>query len=185
MSKAVLVPLAQSCEELEAVTVIDILRRAELTVVSAGLDTAPVTASRGVILQPDTTLTAALQQHSYDMIVLPGGMPGAKYLGEDPLVCKTLKEMAAAGKYIAAICAAPHVLAKNGLLAGKKATAYPGFLDTGEFPDVTYTGAAVECDGKVITGRGPGTAMDFALTLVQVLCGTTQRDAVEKGLVRD
>jgi 4-methyl-5(b-hydroxyethyl)-thiazole monophosphate biosynthesis len=179
----VLVPLAEDFEELEAVSIIDILRRAGITVVTAGLKPGPVRASRGTVLLPDTTLDEALH-HDYDMIALPGGMPGAQHLTEDPRVQHALRKSATAGHYCAAICAAPMALAKAGLLEGKRATAYPGFLSTAEHPGIHYTGNAVERDGKIITSRGPGTAMDFALALVETLCGREKRDAVEKGLVR-
>jgi len=177
---SVLIPLAQGCEELEAVTVIDLLRRAGVTVTTAGLDKQNVTASRGVVLVPDTDLDTALQQH-YDMVVLPGGLPGADHLDNDQRVRERLIGMAEAGECIAAICAAPKVLASTGLLKTTKATAYPGVLEAlGITPEVT---AVVE-DGNIITSRGPGTAMDFALALIEKLTGKEKRDEVEKGLVR-
>ncbi len=177
----VLVPLAQGCEEIEAVTIIDILRRAGIEVVSAGLNDQPVRASRGVILLPDTTLDAALQ-HSFDMIVLPGGQPGANNLKADARIIALLQEMASQGKYIAAICAAPSVLASVGLLDSKQATSFPGVLNP--FPKVKQQHTAIVEDGKLITSRGPGTAMDFALTLVERLTGKEKRLAVEVGLQR-
>jgi 4-methyl-5(b-hydroxyethyl)-thiazole monophosphate biosynthesis len=180
MSK-VLVPLAEGCEELEAVTIIDLLRRAGVEVTTAGLKPGVVKASRGVQLVPDTTLDAALGD-DYEMVVLPGGMPGAKHLKDDPRILELLKKMAAAGKYTAAICAAPSVLAEAGLLAGRQATSYPGFLDG--VPEVTLSTAAVVQDGKVLTSRGPGTAMDFALVLIETLVGREKREQVEAGLVR-
>jgi len=177
----VLVPLAQGCEEIEAITVIDILRRAGITVVSAGLDTQPVRASRGTVLIPDATLDTALKQ-SYDMVVLPGGQPGSNNLKADARILALLGNMAQQGKYIAAICAAPSVLAAAGLLDGKRATSFPGALDA--FPKVLQQAAAVVEDDKFITSRGPGTAMDFALTLVERLAGKSRRHEVETGLVR-
>jgi 4-methyl-5(b-hydroxyethyl)-thiazole monophosphate biosynthesis len=179
----VLVPLAQGCEELEAVTVIDLLRRAGITVVTAGLDKEPVKASRGVVLIPDTTLDEATEQ-SFDMIVLPGGLPGADHLNNDPRIHKLLKDMQQQGKYTAAICAAPKVLADAGLLANKSATSYPGVLEKMQVPDMHFIDAPVVKDGQVVTGRGPGTAMDFALELIETLVGRETRDNVEAGLVR-
>ncbi len=178
---SVLIPLAEGCEELEAVTIIDLLRRAGIDVVVAGLKPGMVKASRGVQLVPDVTLDVALQQ-DYDMVVLPGGMPGATHLKDDPRIIQLLKKMAAAGKYTAAICAAPMVLAEAGLLEGKQATSYPGFLDA--LPGVTLSTATVVQDGTVLTSRGPGTAMDFALALVEVLSGVETRQQVESALVR-
>jgi len=179
----VLVPLAAGCEELEAVTIIDLLRRADIEVVTAGLTDGPVKASRGTVVVPDTTLDAALQR-DYDMIVLPGGLPGADHLENDKRVIKRIQQMAADGKYVCAICAAPKVLATAGVLDGKRATSYPGVLDKMGLADVTYTGSAVETDGKVVTSRGPGTAMDFALQLIELLAGSGTRKTVEKALVR-
>lgn len=181
MPKRVLIPLAQGCEELEAVTIIDLLRRAEITVVTAGLDKKPVTASRKTVLIPDTDLDTALTEE-YDMLVLPGGLPGADYLEKDRRIRDMLMKMANSEKFTAAICAAPKVLASAGLLKGKKATAYPGILESDS--DTEITGEAVVTAGKVITSRGPGTAMDFALTLIEQLLGKDKRDEVEKGLVR-
>lgn len=177
----VLVPLAQGCEEIEAVTVIDILRRAGIEVVSAGLNDQPVRASRGVMLMPDTTLDTALND-SFDMIVLPGGQPGSNNLKVDKRIIALLQRMAQQGKYIAAICAAPSVLASAGLLDGKQATSFPGALDP--FPNVKQQHAAIAEDGRFITSRGPGTAMDFALTLVEHLAGSAKRQEVEAGLQR-
>ena len=184
MRKNALVLIAQGCEELEAVTAVDILRRADVKVITAGLDRANVVASRKVTLVPDATLDEALDQE-FDMVVLPGGLPGADNLANDARVIALLQDMARAGKFTCAICAAPAVLAKAGVLAGKRATSYPGVLDNMNLPDVTYTGEAVVCDGTVITSRGPGTAMDFALALVEILAGKAKRDEIEESLVRD
>lgn len=177
----VLVPLAQGCEEIEAVTIIDILRRAGISVVSAGLDAQAVRASRGTVLIPDTTLDTALQQ-TYDMVALPGGQPGTNNLKADARILALLQQMAHQNKYVTAICAAPSVLASAGLLDGKCATSYPGTLDA--FPGVLQTAEAVVVDGKLITSRGPGTAMDFALTLVEHLSGKDKRHEVESALAR-
>ena len=182
MSK-VLVLLAQGCEELEAVTIIDVLRRGGIDVVAAGLDDSVIEASRGVALMPDTTLDLALGMGNFNMVVLPGGMGGTNALAADGRVIKLVQDMAAAGKHVCAICAAPLVLEKAGLLKGRAFTAYPGVVAGGTDGSVN-TGAAVETDGKIITSRGPGTAMDFALRLVEVLAGRDMRDTVEKGLVR-
>lgn len=177
----VLIPLAQGCEELEAVTLIDLLRRAGVEVVSAGLDERPVKASRGVALLPDATLDHALAQE-FDMIVLPGGQPGSNNLQADPRIITLLQKMAHAGKYVCAICAAPSVLAAAGLLEGKRATSYPGCLD--QAAGVTLSAAPVVRDGNIITSRGPGAAMDFALELIETLVGKPKRDEVEAGLQR-
>lgn len=179
----VLVPLADGCEEIEAVTLIDILRRGGIEVVAAGLDGNVVTASRGVKLQPDTDLDSALEQ-DFDMVVLPGGAGGADRLEADPRVGELLRKMANSGKFTAAICAAPKVLARAGLLDGRRATSYPGFLDRNPAKDMQYVDAAVVEDGRIFTSRGPGTAMDFALKLLEVLAGVERRDEVERALQR-
>jgi 4-methyl-5(b-hydroxyethyl)-thiazole monophosphate biosynthesis len=180
---SVLVPLAQGCEELEAVTVVDLLRRAGIHVVTAGLDAQPVHASRGVVLVPDTTLDEALQG-DYDMVILPGGLPGADHLGDDERIMALLQEMMVNGKYIAAICAAPRVLARAGLLEGRQATSYPGAIETAAIPGLEYSDQAVVTDGNLVTSRGPGTAMDFALHLIELLAGKSERETVEAGLLR-
>lgn len=178
---SVLVPLAQGCEELEAITVVDLLRRAGIEVVTAGLDSRPIKAARGSVLLADCELDDALQR-SYDMIVLPGGLPGADYLEADERIQTLVKEMARDDRFTAAICAAPRVLASAGLLQGKKATGFPGVLDAVE--GVNYSTEPVVEDGKLITSRGPGTAMDFALTLIERLVGKEKRDEVEAALQR-
>ena len=178
-----LVPLAQGCEELEAVTIVDLLRRAGIEVVTAGLDDRPVKASRGVTLIPDTTLDAITSQ-TFDMVILPGGLPGADYLDQDPRIRELLNRTTEGGGYAAAICAAPKVLANAGMLAGKRATSYPGVLDRMELPQVEVDLKPVVRDGQIITSRGPGTAMDFALELIEILAGKAKRDEVEAGLVR-
>ena len=179
----VLVPLAQGCEELEAVTIVDLLRRAGIDVVTAGLDTQPVRASRGTVLIPDTSLDAALV-NEYDMIVLPGGLPGADHLRDDPRIIELVSRMHAENRYTAAICAAPRVLARAGLLDNRRATSYPGGIDVADIPGIDYLEDAVVVDGKVVTSRGPGTAMDFALELIELLVGKAKREEVEAPLQR-
>lgn len=180
---AVLVPLADGCEELEAVTVIDLLRRAGIDVTTAGLDGEVVTASRGVKLVPDTSLDEALRQE-YDMVVLPGGAGGAERLGRDDRVRELLLRMADSERFTAAICAGPKVLAGAGLLEGKRATSFPNARDFVVEHGADYSEEPVVQDGKIITSRGPGTAMDFALSLIEQLAGKTKRREVEDGLQR-
>ncbi len=179
----VLIPLADGCEELEAVTLIDLLRRADIEVVTAGLSDGTVTASRGTRLVPDTTLDEAMGG-SFDMVVLPGGLPGADYLDADPRIHELLRSQVNQDRAVAAICAAPKVLANSRLLDGRRATCYPGCIDAAEYGEVAFTGAPVEVDGPVITSRGPGTALDFALTLIETLKGSEVRAEVEAALLR-
>ena len=179
--RRVLVPLAEGFEELEAVTIVDILRRAGVEVVVASLGESPVTGSHGIRLAADTPL-AALAEQDFDMIALPGGMPGADHLKKDPRVAAIARRLHGKGRPVAAICAAPMVLAEAGLLDGRRATSFPGFLDGAA--RTTVTADAVVVDGGVITSRGPGTALDFALQLVETLEGREARAAIESRLER-
>lgn len=182
----VLVLLAQGCEELEAVTTIDLLNRAGIEVITASLDEDKVIrASHGAILMAMMTLNEALAQESeLDMVVLPGGLPGADFLAEDTRVLELIKRMANSGKFVSAICAAPRILARLGLLDGKRATAYPGFLKKELYPKIDISSDKVEVSGNIITGRGPGVAIDFALALIEALVGKEIRNKVEESLVR-
>jgi len=179
----VLVPLAQGCEELEAITITDLLVRAGIKVTTAGLDDSPVVASRGITIIPDTQIHN-VQDIQFDMVVLPGGLPGADHLRDNTIVQEILQRHADAEKFVAAICAAPKALAQAGLLENKVATSYPGVLDSLELKNTQVKNTALEIDGKIITSRGPGTAMDFALKLIELLKGVEKRKEVEAGLVR-
>jgi len=180
MSRA-LVPLAQGCEELEAITITDLLIRAGIAVTTVGLDDKVVIASRGARLIPDTSISA-IQNELYDLVALPGGLPGANYLRDDSRLQSLLKHHATNNKLIAAICAAPKALAAAGLLKGKRVTCYPGALD--EYSQLDVRTTALEVDGQIITSRGPGTAMDFALMLIELLEGKIMRDKIEQQLVK-
>lgn len=179
----VLVPLANGCEELEAITITDLLVRAGISVTTAGLDDQPITASRGTRIIPDTSIDQVIN-NTYDMIVLPGGLPGADYLRDDDRIQQLLKRHAQQNKFLAAICAAPKALASAGLLDGKTVTSYPGALNNIALSQTVVTDSTLEIDGNVITSRGPGTAMDFALMLIEILKGKAKRDEVNSQLVR-
>jgi len=172
-----LVLIANGSEETEAVTTIDVLRRSEVAVTVAGLDGLDVRASRGVNLRADVSLDAVVDQ-DYDLLVLPGGKEGAERLRDDPRVQSQLRRQNEAGRLIGAICAAPIALVAAGLLQDRQATSYPGFLQSG---DAELSEEAVVVDGNIVTSRGPATAMAFALTLVEQLCG---RDAREQNAER-
>ncbi|MBI5331325.1 MAG: DJ-1/PfpI family protein [Betaproteobacteria bacterium] len=180
---SVLVPLAPGFEDLEAVTIVNILRRAGIEAVTAGLAPGLVQGARGIRIQPDAELDAVLGR-DFDMIALPGGMPGAENLKNDARIQTLLRRMAADGCYLAAICAAPIALAQAGVLDGRRITSYPGFVEKMTIPGATCLTDGVVVDGKVVTSRGPGTAMDFALTLAELLAGRAKREQVEAGLVR-
>ncbi len=179
----VLIPLAPGFEELEAISMSNILRRAGIDVVTAGLHPGTVCASRGTVLVPDVLLEQVMDD-DFDLVVLPGGLPGADNLRDDPRVIHMLQRTHAEGRLVGAICAAPKVLAQAGLLSGRRATHYPGALSAEDLDGITDSVAAIEMDGRVLTSRGPGTAMDFALTLVEQLVGREKRDEVERALVR-
>ncbi|MBA1148951.1 DJ-1/PfpI family protein [Ectothiorhodospiraceae bacterium WFHF3C12] len=178
---SVLVPIADGSEELEAISIIDLLRRAGIEVTVAGLHGVNIQASRGVNLVADASLDDVLDQ-PFDMIVLPGGAAGAEALRADERIKRLLQTYAESGRYTAAICAAPGVLANAGLLEGRRATSFPGFLDP--FAGVDYSEDAVVTDGRTVTSRGPGTAMDFALRLIEILDGADKAREVEERLQR-
>jgi 4-methyl-5(b-hydroxyethyl)-thiazole monophosphate biosynthesis len=179
----VLVPLAQGCEELEAITITDLLVRAGITVTTCGLDDQPVKASRGATIIPDTSIDKVVND-TFDLIVLPGGLPGADYLRDNVQLQTLLKKQAQENRYLAAICAAPKALAHAGLLDGKTATSFPGVLAALDNNSISISDNAVEIDGKIVTSRGPGTAMDFTLTLIELLEGREKRDDVNQQLQR-
>jgi 4-methyl-5(b-hydroxyethyl)-thiazole monophosphate biosynthesis len=179
--KKVLVLFAEGSEELEAITIVNILRRGGITVTLAGLTSGALRGSRGTVILPDASLDEALE-NNFDMIVLPGGQPGTQHLRADHRVRQLLQKMAAEDRFVTAICAAPSVLAAAGLLEGKRATCFPTCLD--EFSAISIQTDAIIEEGKIITSRGPGTAMDFALLLVERLSSRANRDTVEAGLVR-
>lgn len=179
--KTVLVLFAEGSEELEAITIVNILRRAGVAVTLAGLVPGPLRGSRSVMLVPDRTLDEVLHE-DFDMVVLPGGQPGSNNLKADMRVAELLRRMAQQGRFVAAICAAPAVLASAGLLDGKQATAFPGALTP--YQKVNDLQAAVVSDDRIITSRGPGTAMDFALSLAEKLVGSAKRQQVEAALQR-
>jgi len=180
----ILIPLAEGCEELEAVILIDLLRRADISVITASLsDDQVVTASRGVRLIADTTLENVIYD-DFDMIILPGGLPGSTNLDEDPRIHAILKRIYHADKAIAAICAAPLVLAHAGLLNGKTATCYPTVLNSSDWPEINVSDDAVVIDDRILTSKGPGTALDFALAIIEYLKDSQTRNDVEAGLVR-
>ncbi len=186
MRPCVLVAVSDGTEELEAVNVIDVLRRAEIEVTAArvaspaGCDPT-ITASRGVRLVADRPL-AACTGDDWDAVVLPGGMPGAEHLRDDADLVGLLRRQDAAGRIVAAICAAPAVvLAHHDLLRGRKATCFPAMRHL--LPAGSRNDGRVVVDGSLVTSQGPGTAMEFALALVGLLRGRDVRDTVAAGLL--
>jgi len=181
---SVLIPLAEGFEELEAVTLIDLLRRAKINVVSASLGELAVTASRGVVLVADKKLNEVMDQQ-FDMLILPGGQPGTNHLNADPRIHALIKKMRMNNQAVAAICAAPRVLATAGILNGCRATCYPGTLTTKDWPEIKLSEEEdVVIDGDILTSKGPGTAISFSLAIVEYLKGKHTRQQVEDELVR-
>ena len=169
MSKKAIIILADGFEEIEAITVIDILRRAGIEVAVRGLGSEKVKGSKGVVIVTDKMLQG--NETGYDVCVLPGGMPGAENLAVSDKVKNLLLDMNDKGKIIAAICAAPAiVLAPLGILDDKTATCYPG-MEQGFSDSTEYSKDEVVVDGNIITSRGPATALKFAIAIVESLCG--------------
>ncbi|XP_047975461.1 protein DJ-1 homolog C isoform X2 [Salvia hispanica] len=176
----VLIPIANGCEEIEVVTVVDILRRAKANVVVASVEKSlQVVASSGTKIMADKAISAAADS-VHDLIILPGGTLGVERLQRSRIVKKMLKEQQLSGRILGAICSSPTILQKQGLLMGKKATAHPSVMS---MLDDAVSGVRVVIDGKVITGRGLATATDFGLAIVGKLFGSARARSVAEGLV--
>jgi 4-methyl-5(b-hydroxyethyl)-thiazole monophosphate biosynthesis len=170
MAKA-LVVLAPGFEEIEATTIIDVLRRAQIEVTVAALAEPVVPGSHGIKLVADTVL-ASVDASTFDGLVLPGGLPGAHHLRDDSRVIALVRDFVQRQKYVGAICAAPIVLEAAGVLAGRRATGYPGQA----LPSAEYVERSVVRDGKLVTSRGVGTALAFACELVACLASRRTAD---------
>ena len=176
----VLIPLACGVEELEAVTIIDVLRRGGIHVTAASLtEELPVKGARGVTILADATWDS-LDTADFGAIVLPGGGKGTESLANDERVLDAVRAFDQSGKFVTALCAAPTVLAKAGILKDRHATCYPTCA-----PELgaAYDDAPVIADGNIITSQGPGTAMLFALVLVQQFKGDEVARRVADGLL--
>ena len=163
----ILVVLASGFEEIEAVAPSDIWKRLGFNVTLAGLDDMQVTGAHGIVIESDALLDEVIHM-DFDAVFLPGGMPGSTILRDDERVCSLVKSMAEAGKVVSAICAAPMVLSKCGLLNGRKFTMYPGMEDFLVSGDIPCSVSAV-ADGNIVTGKGPGAVFDFASAVAGVL----------------
>ncbi len=171
--------LAAGFEEIEALTVVDVLRRADLEVRTVGVGGRQVTGSHGIPVVADLE-EQSLDFNRVEMVVLPGGMPGAANLEKSPVVTGCLRDCSARGGWIAAICAAPSVLGHLGLLQGKKATCFPGY--EGELAGAQVAAGPVCTDGRLITGNGPGAAMAFALEIVRLQKGEALAEELRRGM---
>lgn len=181
MPKTVLVPIADGTEEIEAVTLIDVLRRAGAQVTVASVDGLKITASRGVKIEADCLIADRARQ-DFDLVVLPGGMPGAENLRRNEDLKQLLLRQKAGGRLYGAICAAPAVvLEPHGLLKGRQATSHPSH--SASLQSARPSSAPVVVDGNCATSQGPGTALAFALTLVELLFGKAKREEVSGPMV--
>ncbi len=179
MSKKALIIWADGMEEIEAITPVDLLRRAKVDVIVAGLNGLKVKSSHGAVFQADIILDKAPEE--VDALIFPGGHAGAENLSKSEKVKERILKQHAKGQWIAAICAAPAlVLAPTGILSKKKATSYPGY-EKHFGSAVQYSQERVVVDGNIITSRGPGTAYEFSLALVERLAGKETADAIAKG----
>ena len=174
----VMVPLADGFEEIEAFAVIDILRRAGIEVDTVGLKGSIVESKHGVRVMADKRLNE-INADKYDAIILPGGSPGYKNLANSNKLMEILKKFNDENKLIGAICASPLILAREGLLNDKKATAYPGLERKLPHP----RGGRVVVDDNIVTSQGPGTAVEFALKIVEILAGVTKAERLRRELV--
>jgi 4-methyl-5(b-hydroxyethyl)-thiazole monophosphate biosynthesis len=180
MAKKVVIPIAQGVEEIEAVTVIDILRRAGVEVTVAGVTPDPIVGRNKIKFVADCPVSE-VRGADYDMVVLPGGAEGTAHLRQSDAVRRLITETVAKSKPVAAICAAPTVLEDLGLLKGRRVTSHPSVHD--KLGGVNYTDDRVVIDGGIITSRGPGTAMEFAMALVEVLAGKEKVAEVNRGVL--
>jgi len=176
----VLVPLAEGFEEIEAITIIDILRRAGVDVIVAGLDQKIVEGSHGITVRADLRLDK-VKVADVDMIALPGGMPGMKNLRQSTKVIQAIQQLQGADKFTAAICASPVVLKEAGITEGRTVTSHPSHAKL--MVRSNYTGKRIEVDEKLITGQAAGSAMEFAFKLVEVLMGKEKVEEVNRGVL--
>lgn len=172
--------LANGFEETEAIAPIDILRRCELDVKTVGIGEEVVVSSHGVAVIPDITEVDFIPSDDIEMIVLPGGMPGTLNLEKSRTVQSAIDYCVENGKYIGAICAAPSILGRKGLLNGKKATCFPGF--EGLLTGAELSADGVVRDGKIITAKGAGVAVDFGLKLAEVLTSEANAKKIKAAL---
>lgn len=182
--KQVLVPFSQGVEEIEFVAVVDILRRAGVQVTMASLDGTPVTGRSGITITPNAPLPDVMND-AWDMVVLPGGLPNSRLLRDDANVKAVVTRLRSERKSLAAICAAPTALAAYGMLDGRRVTAYPACeAEIREHaPSAVYVDEAVVEDDFLVTSRGAGTAVEFALRLVAHLCGEEKSDEIRNSIV--
>ena len=174
--------LANGFEEIEALCPLDLLRRAGVEVTTVGVGGSKITGSHKITVKADIR-DRRVKLEDVDMVILPGGMPGTKNLDASPVVHKAIDLAISKDAFVAAICAAPMILGKRGDLKGKNAVCYPGFEQYLEGAVVPESKVAV--DGKVITARGMGVALEFGLTLVEALCGADKAAELRASVIAD
>ena len=181
MMKTIFVFLAEGFEEIEALAPVDVLRRAGLSVQTVSIMKEQVVAgAHGIPVLADVMFDEVHTEDA-EMILLPGGLPGATNLDAHEGLSEMILDFAKAEKPLAAICAAPLVFGNRGLLEGKKATCYPGFETY--LQGAEYTAALVEKDGNFITGKGPGAALEFAFAIVEKYCGIDKVNELKRGMM--
>ena len=176
----IVIPLADGFEETEAITNIDVLRRAGLDVVTVSLGSLTVHGDHGIDVQADQNISD-LDLEQVEGIVLPGGMPGAKHLKEDDRVIELVRKLDEENGLVAAICAAPMVLEKAGVIEDRPATSYPGFDE--QMPSCRYQQERVVIDGNLVTGRGPGVALEFAIKIVELIVGQDKAEELKAAMI--
>lgn len=176
----VAVLLADGFEEVEAMAIVDVLRRADIKVALAGLHEGPIESARKVKVIPDTTIDT-IREDRFDMVVLPGGQPGSDNLNADNRVRDLVRAFHEKGKLTGAICAAPYVLANAGILEGKKATAYPSYSE--RLCGAVYDDSVVVEDNNILTSKGPGTALCFGIAIVRKLLGDEKAQKIKEAML--
>ena len=174
--------LAEGFEEIEALCPLDLFRRAKLNVTTVGVGGLQITGAHGITVCADIT-EENFSPSDLEMIFLPGGMPGTLNLADSKVAMSALDYAAANGKYIAAICAAPSILGDKGLLHGKAAVCYPGFED--RLVGATTPDKKVVVDGKLITAKGMGAALEMGLEIIALLRGKTYADELRHSVIAD
>ena len=177
----ILLFLADGFEEVEALTVVDYLRRMDIVVETVSIKEEKVKGAHDIVVISDTNIDKLKDRDSYDGVIIPGGLPGATNLRDDSRVIDIVNKMNRNNKLVAAICAGPIVFQRAGIIKGKNITSYPGFED--DLKDGNHIGENVVKDGNMITARGPALAVDFAIEIVDYLLGESKAIELKKNIL--